>query len=152
MGKELREPCTNKCRMKCYEKCTKDQRLKLFHEYYALANIECQWQYIAHHIDKSVPKARERYRVRKYNTKASQEPIEVKRNRANNIRYYLDIENERLRVCQIMFLATYDLHREVIKTVARKTNDEGILIVGMRGRKKSEAAVAEWTHIHRLGK
>ena len=141
LGKEMRGPCTDKCRLKCYEKCTDEQRLHLFRQYYALANRENQWQYLANHIDKSVPKARGKYRVRKYNTKASQEPMEVIRNRTNNVRYFLDINEERLRVCRTMFLATFDINPNVInRTVAGKIDDDNVLVIGdTRGSRKRYA-------------
>ena len=138
----MREPCTEQCRMRCFEKCTDAQRLILFKDYYALANIECQWKYLADHIDKTVPKVRDRTRPRKYKTKTPIEPIEIIRNRTNNIRYYLNINSKRIRVCLKMFLATFDIGSKVIRTVANKTNDDGVLVYGdHRGNHKKTESI-----------
>ena len=134
LGKEMRPSCTESCRLKCYETLTDDQLLNLFHEYYALANVESQWQYLSNHIDTSVPKTGRRYNVR---NKEAPEFVEPKRNRTNNICYYLDVNHERVRVCRETFLATYDIGPQRIKTVIKKTNKEGVLVVGdKRGFRK----------------
>ena len=129
LGKEMRAICTERCRLKCYQNCPEDQRLNLFREYYALANVESQWQFLANHIDTSVPKCRRRYQIPKKNRKAHTEPLVI-RNRTNNVRYFLNINNERLRVCKDTFLATYDIGSHTIKTVVQKTNDQGVLVSG----------------------
>ena len=126
LGKEMRATCTEPCRLKCYQNCPEDQRLNLFREYYALANVESQWQYLANHMDTSVPKSRTKYRIRKKKGKASIEPLVI-RNRTNNVRYFLNINKERVRVCKDTFLATYDIGSNTIKTVVQKTNDHYFL-------------------------
>ena len=136
LGKKMRAGCTPSCRMKCLEQCPDDQRLTLFQEYYSLANIESQWRYLAKCIDKTVPKGP----IRKDRIK------DLERRRSNNIRYCLHILGKKVRVCQSMFLATFDIRPNLIRTVVQKTNDEGALIMGDRRRgprNKSESSISE---------
>ena len=78
-----------------------------------------------------------RLRPKKYKTR-ERPPVEIKKKRNNNIRYFLDINDERLRVCKTMFLNTFDIGEAVVESAIKKTNDKGDLIdVDRRGAIKN---------------
>lgn len=116
LGRSMRPPCNETCRKKCWQKITEHQRQQLFDNYYNLADLHQQWQYLGRYMDKTVPKQRSRL------------VDEPKRMRRNNIRYYLQTDTERLQVCTIMFLATFDISKDTAFTVVQKTDDQGVLV------------------------
>ena len=133
-AKQMRPPCSYNCRISCYDKFDDEQRKILFDEYYQLADVSRQWEYLGKHIDKNVPKRKPG--MRRYK-KANRVPTPVPtKKRGNNNRYFMRNENdEQLRVCKTMFLNTFDISEAVVESVIRKTNDEGDLIDGdRRGR------------------
>lgn len=113
LGRSMRPPCNDRCRQKCYKKITESERQRLFDDYYGLADLHCQWQYLGRYMDKTVPKMTS---------------ISKQRMRGNNIRYFLQTDTERLKVCKTMFLATFDISERAAITVVQKTNDEGVLV------------------------
>lgn len=125
----MRPPCNETCRQKCYQKITNTQRQRLFDEYYSLADLHRQWQYLGRYMDKTVPKQTSITKPRIYKTKErAAVVIERQRMRRSNIRYYLQTDTERLKVCMTMFLATFDITKEVTFTVVQKTNENGVLV------------------------
>lgn len=76
-------------------------------------------------MDQSVAKKRIRLRHQKNNG----EPITERKQRKSNVQYYLPIDyNERIKVCQRMFMATFALSQCTVLTVARKSNIHGELM------------------------
>lgn len=135
LGKEMQPPCESYCRQRCYERLSHDQRLDSFNTYYGLANLHRQWEYLAKHVNRSVPKFSDR--PRKYYKKKDTPPKVITKKRSNNIRYYLDAGWERVRVCKKMFLATFDITEAVSLTAIQKSDANGRLIdVDRRGVKK----------------
>lgn len=117
----MRPPCSEDCRLKCYQKLTASERQQIFDQYYNLADLHQQWQYLGRYMDKTVPKQKIRFRDRPA-------VVRVHQTRRNNVKYYLQTDAERLRVCMKMFLATFDISHRVLLTVAKKTDEHGVLI------------------------
>lgn len=115
-GRSMRPPCDKECRQICGQKLTEPQRQRIFDEYYSLADLHQQWQYLGQYMDKSGPKQRTRLLN------------ERKRLRRSNVKYYLPSGTERLHVCKNMFLATFDISVHTALTVIQKTDDQGILV------------------------
>lgn len=137
-SKSLQPSCTSNCRRKCYTKITDEQRQVMFDEYYGLADLHLQWQYLARHLKKDIPKyhfIKEKYRAR---VEEERQPINRVRNRSNNIHYYLNINNEMIRVCKAMFCATFDITVAVVDSAIRKTNERGQLVQGDNRGRRSE--------------
>lgn len=122
LGRSLRPPCNETCRQKCWQKITESQRKRIFDEYYNLADLHQQWQYLGRHMDKTVPKKRSRFRDR------GAVMIDSHKTRGNNVNFYLQTDTDRLKVCKKMFLATFDIRQGVAYTVAQKTDEDGFLI------------------------
>lgn len=142
--RQMRPACDpNVCRMKCSTRISDELRSLMFNSYYALANLPLQWQFLAQHSDRTVPKIRDRPAVYKRSSTtatASQPPLQ--RRRQNNVRYFLkDVDtSERIFVCKSMFLATFDIGETSVATALQKTDTNGQLIdYDRRGRRKTIA-------------
>lgn len=129
LGRSMRPPCNETCRQKCYQKITESQRQQLFNEYYNLADLHRQWQYLGRYLDKTVPKRRSISNppIYKYKDRAAF-VVERQRSRKNNVKYFLQTDKERLHVCKNIFLATFDITEHVIRTVCQKTDEKGVLV------------------------
>lgn len=136
-SKKVQPPCLWNCRIKCYDKVTDEERQIMFNEYYALADMHCQWQYLARYLKRDLPKYNYIAQKHRERVESERNPVIRIRNRSNNIRYYLNVNNEMIRVCKTMFLATFDIKVATVDTVLRKTNEQGQLIqTDNRGRRK----------------
>lgn len=129
------------CRMKCSTRVTEELRVRMFDRYYALANLPLQWQFLAQHSDRTVPKIRDRPAVYKRSgfPLAAAPKQSVQKRRQNNIRYFLigADGSERVFVCKSMFLATFDIGETSVATALQKTDASGVLIdYDRRGRCK----------------
>lgn len=131
LGKTLRSPCSSNCRFGCNTKITEKQREELFQYYYSLGNLTKQWQYLTNLMDPFKPKQPPRLSYRKNN-----QVVEKRGERRSNIRYYLPIDSdERVKVCQTMFIATFDISPCTVRTVLRKTDSNGVLVLSdLRGK------------------
>lgn len=125
--RSIRSPCNLHCRLGCRMKLTEERRKKLFEYYYSLGNPTKQWQFLANQIVQTGIKRRK-------HKKDNQ--ISERNKRNTSIEYYLPNDNnERIRVCQPMFLATFAISQRIISTVVRKTNSDGKLMeADLRGR------------------
>lgn len=125
LGRSMRPPCKESCRQKCRQKITQLQRQRLFDDYYKLADLHRQRQYLGLYMDKTVPKQSSVCKPRRFKVK--------ERTRGNNIQYYLQTDTERLKVCMTMFLATFDISERVACTVVHKTDEKGVVQKDGRG-------------------
>lgn len=134
-ARRMRAACDPlQCRFKCAARVSGDLRQRHFDAFYALANLHLQWQYVARHCDRTVPKQ---------NAKRT-----VTKRRQNNIRYFLykrlngrDDDDERVYVCKTMFLATFDIGETTVATAMQKTDVAGNLIgVDRRGLRHDRLA------------
>lgn len=107
---------------------TEEQRKELFQHYYSLGNLTKQWQFLAKQMVQSAPKRRNMRNANKHNSE--------RRARRSSVQYYLQIDNnERIKVCQPMFMATFAITRRTVLTVVRKSNSDGNLVESdLRGR------------------
>lgn len=134
MGRSMRPPCNKTCRQNCWQKITECQRQRLFDEYYKLADLNRQRQYLGMYMDKTVPKQTSITEPRLYKYKVKSRPVvEPQRNRGSNIQYYLPTDTGRVKVCKTMFLATFDISQSAALTVVQKTDDQGIVQKDGRG-------------------
>lgn len=144
-SRHMRPPCDPQvCRFKCSTRISDELRIRMFDRYYALANLQLQWQFLAQHTDRTVPKKRDRPYVYKRCAAQASKPV-VQKQRQNNIRYFL-IGNgdDRVFVCKTMFLATFDIGETSVATALQKTDVEGKLIdFDRRGRRKRIESASE---------
>lgn len=127
-GRQLRPNCAPGCRANCSDFLTDDQRQQIFNRYYEMADVHRQWSFLSLLIDRTGSKIRSIYDPPVYKRCATAK-IRQRMRSANNS-YYLqvDIGGEMIKVCQKMFLATFDINDAVVKTVLSKTNAAGELI------------------------
>ena len=95
-ARRVKQPCGNKCRLKCSESISDEQRQQIFDSYWALKTIEKQRQYISNSTKIVEPK----YRLIK---KESLRPPSI-----NNNAFYFQIREKNVRVCKL-FLRTLSI-------------------------------------------
>lgn len=119
LGRSMKAPCNN-CRFDCH-RFSETERKAIFDRYYGLGDICLQWQFIAHSIDKQVPKRR------RHLTKS-------KTKRFHAYVYRFALGELKLRVCKEFFTNTLGISRRTIDSALQKSDANGKLIVGdLRG-------------------
>lgn len=113
------KPACNNCKFNCSNLINPDQRIKLFTEFYALADKQRQRNFMNKCMVFVEPK-------QKRNANA-------KRNK--NIAYYFEIDSKRIRVCKPFFKSTLDLSNCALTTTIKK-NQNGFLEPEKRGVKE----------------
>lgn len=108
-SKRLQPPCKPTCKKKCSEKFTEDARKTLFEEFYKIA-VDSQNQYLCDNIEE-FPKATQRLRY-----------DHSKSRRTFTRKYYLHKEdsNERIEICQTMFLNTFSVTLMKMRVIVNK--------------------------------
>lgn len=125
--RQLRNPCTDKCKFKCFEKITVEQRKTIFNQYWAMGELQRQREFILQHLSTIKPK----YSYKVHNS-----------NRGNNRGFHFTVGQERIRVCKVFFKATLDISDRAIKTVVQKTIDScGLLSSDNRGKHKNHKSL-----------
>ncbi|XP_072934811.1 uncharacterized protein [Epargyreus clarus] len=122
--KILGAPC--RCRYRCFEKITHDQRYACFQKFWRLGNREKQWAFVVKY-SKKIPKNRCLNR-------------EVPNNRKFTFKYFLPVSsdheqghNKVVDVCKIMFLNTLSVSGKIIKTSWEKYDGSTIIEKDKRG-------------------
>lgn len=126
-ARKLLEPCDQKCRIKCTEKINLEQREKIFSQYWALADINRQRDFINSHI--IMESIQPKYQYKKLNS-----------TRSNNLLYYFTTEKHtsKIRVCKKFFKATLNINDTNIATARRKVNESGSTEKDKRGKHNIE--------------
>lgn len=115
-------PVCKQCVFKCSVHISMEQRERLFNNFYDLGNLQKQWEYIARCTDRILP----RYRRIVESSKRK------RRERNLNVAYYFQIDDDRIRVCKTFLMNTLGISNSVIKTVLKKVNENGEVMVGDR--------------------
>uniref|UniRef100_A0A8D8SAD1 Uncharacterized protein n=1 Tax=Cacopsylla melanoneura TaxID=428564 RepID=A0A8D8SAD1_9HEMI len=113
--RQLKSACGKKCRYKCSEIITDEERKALFQEYWNLGDVERQRDYLAHCMSDVTPKCE--YRRIKVN---GSEESEVISTRKPNTAYSFMKEGTKVRVCKLFFEKTLDINPRPINTVKNK--------------------------------
>ncbi|XP_028129733.1 uncharacterized protein LOC126888266 [Diabrotica virgifera virgifera] len=120
-AKKVLQPCTEKCRLKCKEKIMEEQRLVIFNEYWNLADLQRQRDFIASSLS---PVAKSKYSIAK---------------RSLNNAYYFHVLERKHRVCKTFFMSTLGITSRTIRTVCEKQKQKqthGIIANEARGKHK----------------
>lgn len=120
-AKTLKPPCTTKCRMKCTEKISHQQREELLREYLNLENITLKREYIIRCMEQIIPK----YIRKKEGSK-----------RSLNYAYNFYIDGNKIQVCTTFFLSTLDISYMTIQTTVKKfyREKDGLMEGEQRGK------------------
>lgn len=111
--REIKPPCGEKCKLKCSSKFDEAARLKLFTDFWSLANLDLQRQFIANSMNEINPK----YRYVRIGGTRNQ--------RTKNNAFYFNHNNQKVRVCKLFFKNTLDINDRPIRTVIEKRNKIG---------------------------
>lgn len=125
--REMRGPCSQKCRLKCSTKINNEQRACFFEKYWQLNNVTRQRDFIS----RSMQPLRPTYRY----TKNEQ-------GRRFNNAFYFEIEGEQIRVCKTFFKNTLGINDRPIRTVIAK-KEAGFVTDDFRGKHKNHHHVAD---------
>ncbi|XP_072395672.1 uncharacterized protein [Diabrotica undecimpunctata] len=117
-----------KCRMKCSDKIKEGDREKIFLEYWNLADINRQRDYISKFVQCN-NKARTRIRN---NADKTTEDLTSRRN--FTFVYYLQVDTKKVQVCKLFFLHTLSISAQMIRTVINKIGSTGVVREDKRGK------------------
>ncbi|KAL4705130.1 hypothetical protein ACJJTC_005509 [Scirpophaga incertulas] len=115
--KTLKPEC--KCKKKCGDKITHEQREAIMQKYYELGDHERQWRFIANLIQAEDVKRITTVR---------------KNNRTQSIKYFFLIETKKVQVCKVFFINTLSISHQIVYTALEKTKAGCESSVDMRGR------------------
>ncbi|MES9882503.1 MAG: hypothetical protein ABW185_16670 [Sedimenticola sp.] len=103
--------CT-RCRFKCSDNVTEDQRADIFKTYWDLGDYEKQRGFICQHIDQTEPETLKRHRDKPRTTSRT---------------YFLTVGDIRHRVCKEFFLKTLDVGKKTVE-YALKCKVHGVFV------------------------
>lgn len=83
-AKKLLPPCTDKCKLKCFQYFSEDDRQQIFSDYWGLGNLEKQRQFLSNSMTSVCPKYRY---VREHSHR-----------RPNNA-FFFEVKGRKIRVC-----------------------------------------------------
>lgn len=132
--KTMGPPC--KCRNKCIDKISQQQRLECFTKFWQLGDRAMQWNFIIKYSDKMKKK-------RCLNQ-------DTPNNRKYTFKYYLPLITssseshcKKTDVCQTMFINTLSVSTRIIKTAWKKYDGSAILEEDRRGRHDNHKIVID---------
>ncbi|KAL0830179.1 hypothetical protein ABMA28_003636 [Loxostege sticticalis] len=126
--RSVQPPCGDKCRLKCCEKISEDQRQTIFNVYWKLGKVDAQRSFIMSCMTNITP----RYKY----TNASNP-------RNCNQAFHFIVEGQSVRVCKTFFIKTLDISDRVIRTVKSKIDEHGVLAQDLRGQHSNHLRVDE---------
>lgn len=101
----LQRPCDECCRLKCSSKVTEEDRMKIFETFWKkLLNKQAKWLFLNSYVQQF----------------HKQQSKQEKSRRANSRKYFLPVNESRVQVCKVMFLATLDISDGQITTATKK--------------------------------
>lgn len=110
----------SKCKKKCNEKFTEEERRLIFEAYWNIGDLEKQRIYLSSLIDNE--------------NKHSKRTCSVESRRSKTNRYYMVKNQEKLEVCQKQFLLTFAVSEGFVRGIIRKRNEQNIIEPDKRGR------------------
>lgn len=118
--RQVRNPCGEKCRLRCSSKIDDIKRQEIFQTYWNLADVSRQRDFLASCCKEINPK----YRY----------PIEPCQARHKNHAFYFVIDSTEIRVCKLFLKATLDINDRPIRTVISKKDQNGFVEADLRGK------------------
>ncbi|RVE43346.1 hypothetical protein evm_011986 [Chilo suppressalis] len=123
-SRQLKEPCNVRCRLKCSERLSQDTRQQIFEQYWKMASLSRQRDFIA----KSMTEVKPKYQYKRLHN-----------NRLPRHAFYFTVNGEKQRVCKFFFKNTLDINDRPIRTVISKLNTSGIVEPEKRGKHEKHA-------------
>ncbi|CAG4998807.1 unnamed protein product [Parnassius apollo] len=141
-AKEIKPPCSNKCKHKCSEHISEEQRYDIFKMYWDLSSLQRRRDFL-NSIITVLQLAQRRLKTG------------VEKNRKPNTYYSLMSNGKSFRVCKLFLLNTLGISERTLRTVIEaKTNNEskGVAPIDKRGchknHSKTSSEVQESVRIH----
>ncbi|CAH1983229.1 unnamed protein product [Acanthoscelides obtectus] len=155
LARKMKTSCEEKCRMKCLNKMSEEERHKIFTEYWGLGDVNRQRDFISKYVT-VVSKARTRIRKKnkhhpaelpEKNDNTFLELSNDKNSRRNSTFTYSlpKNENNKVQICKTFFLNTLSISAQVVKTVMNKTGTSGIVSEDRRGKACKNTLIDEST-------
>lgn len=126
-ARKVQPPC-RKCRLKCSDKISEEERLKINNAFWGMGNINQQREFIVRHTKKIEPK----YRY-----------VRTGSTRSKNFSFHFQIHNTNVRVCKQMFLGTLSVSNRYLQTSWSKMSEEGAISIDMRGKHNNRKRLDE---------
>lgn len=120
----MRKACQSKECTRAGRKCTlisEDDRGQIFLDYYRLADLQQQREFVARHIQ---------------NKEAKLKKANSRRNKSNA--YFLTVNGKRVQVCKNTFLGTLGISEKFVRVILTKLTPTGIVEEDKRGGRQSE--------------
>ncbi|CAG9793954.1 unnamed protein product [Diatraea saccharalis] len=114
----LKDTCTEKCKLKCSENISSENRYKIFSSFWDLGSLVAQRAYIRTCMVDVTPK---------YKYTNAEHP------RRPNKAFYFTIDDQRIKVCKTFFKNTLSVSERMVYTVQSKMN-EGFAMNELRGK------------------
>lgn len=124
----MKPPCTDKCRLKCYEKFTSLQRQAIFDAYWNIGELNQQRSFIQSCMSDVTP----RYKY-----------TNAMRPRQANKAFHFIVNGGPIRVCKPFFVGTLNISDRVIRTVIQKCQNHGVLENDRRGKHDNHTTTDE---------
>lgn len=118
-------PVCEQCVLNCSKNISTERRTQLFNDFYNLASIERQWEYIVRCTGRIQSKYRKRL----------DESLRQRPERNLNVAYYFQTDSGRVRVCKTFLMNTLGICESKVRTAMKHCNENGELIVGDRKAK-----------------
>ena len=121
--REMKNPCDEKCRMKCQEQFSEDIRQQIFNGFYELGNKDIQSQHLCSlvtEVETTEKKGKDKENSRRSFTR----------------HYHLIKKGEKIKVCQKMFLNTFSIAEKRIRNLLRNKSETGFPLPDGRGKHK----------------
>lgn len=118
-ARKIKPPCSERCKLKCQEKLTEQDREAFFQDFWGLKDINRQRDFISRHMTPI---------QRKYRYTTTQ------KGRQLNNAFYFTKMGQQIRICKTFFMNTLDINNRVIQTVVKKRKDTGLVEEDKRGK------------------
>lgn len=119
LQRKMGPPCGNKCRLKCYQKFEEEDRKYFFDSFWQIGNVDGQRSYLRRIMESVEPQYRH---VREGSV------------RDKNTSFYFYKNGKKIRVCKKFVTNTLCISDRVIRTVLKKTTEEGFVLPDGRGK------------------
>lgn len=132
-ARKMKDSCPNSCKRKCKQKINEEQREEIFNEYWAMADINRQRDFVARHVE-----VRNKGRSTTRNIDGSENDsdnsiMENLSRRTYSNYYFFTINLTKIAVCKTFFLNTLAISAQVVKTVIKKKGVHGTVNKDLRG-------------------
>ena len=122
-------PC--KCRQQCYDMIGMENVKRLHDGYYEIPNYNGKNQYLSQLIVQEETKNQQLYGA---NNKS----------RVSHVNHYhVIVDGKQMKVCKVAFLNIFDIGKEKVEVVLKKTNSNGIVEPDQRGKHEHHNQVPE---------